>query len=612
MERIVPSIQMSSTKGVTSQNLTVEQLKNKRKPPNIEVLIGPVKAEGAFSTVYTADLFTRTQEKIVMKVIRTEKKGEFQEINQYNLTEIEIMSQIDNPYINKLIDYYFQEDQDTQQEELVLLQPLAVCDLNQFLEENYPEGKMPQKLVIEFLAQLAIGIKAIHDNKVIHRNINPQNILVFKNDKKTALNDQEYILKITDFGCSRILEPHEYQSMIQGVSKISYMAPEQLNNSEEGYNSSVDIYSLGLTVFKMLTGKVLNAVEQPSKNFKADYYSPEFIDLLYQLCSIDYKDRPTVDQIIDNPIIQKSQTFIYCLLNGILSMTSSKIDKAIDYLRNLQKYCDIISLQQKQFDEAQEKFIFDLQEKFPSEVLQQRLKKPLKNSIHEIGRVFYQMNRVRTEFEHEENKWEAQYEKALGNNGKQYFINKYKCELNNQDSAIQQLSVLEKCTYNREVEDNGNIFVGLYKDGQRFYGRYYEHCEIQEGHLKDGMFQDEKCQYGIDSSDLNWYYDGNCINDIFNGYGVQIWNDGDMFCGEFKNAHRHGQGTFYWNDGEVYEGQWMNHKQHGKGVWKYVSGNTAKGTWKDGFQHGECVKIYASGKERKKMFDMGKKVKQKK
>eukprot|EP00347_Sterkiella_histriomuscorum_P008427 403345136 len=450
MERTAPSTARSSTQEVISQNLTVEQLRNKRMAANSKVRLGTSIASGAFGTVYSALLTREIKEYIAMKVIKRENRGQIQELDQYNLIEIEIMSQIDNPYINKLIDYYFQVDQKTKQEELVLLSPLAMYDLNKFLENNYPKGRMPESMAIEFLAQLAFGTKAMHDKKVIHRDLNPRNILVFKNEQKSALNNQEFILKISDFGCSKILGIDQSRALTQQVGKINYMAPEQLNNSVQGYNASVDVYGLGLTIFQMISGKVFNAADITSRNFK-DQYSSSFIDLLYKLCSLDYKQRPSVDQLIEHPIVQKSQTFINCLLQGILPMTTSKIISTIGCLQNLQKQ-----------HEAQEKLIDDLQQKFPPHILQERLQKPFKHSIPEIGRIFYQMNRVRSQYKDQDFEWQTQYEMAFGNNDKQYFISKYLGESSLQND--EKLRILNGCSFKRQVDANGNIFIGFYKD----------------------------------------------------------------------------------------------------------------------------------------------------
>eukprot|EP00347_Sterkiella_histriomuscorum_P009088 403342565 len=386
MESTRPSTARLTTQGVISQYLTLDELKKKTKPDKFEFRIERELGSGAFGTVYSIDLYTRVQEKVAMKVVRREFRGKHLEIEQKDLVEIEIMSQISNPYINNLIDYYFQVNKDTGQEELVLLQPLAMYDLQQFLQskkpydqfsliENYPKGRMPEKLAIEFLAQLAIGIKAMHDNKVIHRDLNPRNILVFENDKNTTLNNQQYNLRISDFGCSKILKLDE-EIAISRVGKVNYMPPEQ--NSDTGYNANVDVYALGLTVIQMITGKVIDAGIISSRKLELQCYSPEFIDFLYKLCSLDHEMRPSIDEVIEDPIIQKSQTFLNCLLDGIIPMNSTKIDRAIDSFKILQK----------EF-ETQQQFIDDLQKKFPISVLKKRIKKPLKNTIPEIGKMLH-------------------------------------------------------------------------------------------------------------------------------------------------------------------------------------------------------------------------------
>eukprot|EP00347_Sterkiella_histriomuscorum_P008095 403346391 len=528
----------SSTQGGINQNLTLEQTQEQKKAEEFGC-----KAR-------------RTQDKVAMKVIRKECRGQHELIDQKDLVEIEIMSQINNPYINTLIDYYFQEDEKTQQEELILLQPLAMSDLKQFLEcnkpfiqscliENYPEGRMPEKQAIEFLAQLAIGIKGMHDNKVIHRDLNPRNILVFKNDKKTALDNQEYILRISDFGCSRILKINEEEAMTR-VGKLNYMPREQ--NSNKGYNSSVDIYSLGLTVFQMITGQVLDAVDILSKNVDTQYYSTEFIDLLYSLCSIDFKDRPSIDKIIENPLIQKSQTFMNCMLNGILPMSKAKINNAIDHLKNLQK--------------------------------------------------------VRTQFKEKELEWQAQYEMAFGNNDKQYFINKYKSENNFQNDENSK-ALGNILVFKRVIESNGNIFIGLYKDDNKFYGRYYEKDQIREGNLSNGKFQGQVSGFGISMHGYTYFFDGEYVDDKRNGQGVVLYSVGAMYSGEHKDGSKSGIGIEYWPNVSVYEGYWRYGQRCGNGVLRLDNGDTEVRTWKQGKQHGEIIKTYANGKQLKKTYDMG-------
>eukprot|EP00347_Sterkiella_histriomuscorum_P009008 403342884 len=210
-------------------------------------------------------------------------------------------------------------------------------------------------------------------------------------------------------------------------------------------------------------------------------------------------------------------------------------------------------------------------------------------SIPEIGRIFYQMNRVRTEFKGKESQLQAQYEIAVGINDKEYYINKYMSELNIQD--IQQQRVLEDLEFKREVEADGNIFVGLYKDGGRFYGRYYQKDYIKECHLRNGEFNGEACGYRMHLWG-NHYYDGEFVDGLCNGYGVQIFSIGNMHCSQWKN-------------GIAIDMDWahyMNGIRHGEGVWTYPNGDKLVGAWVSDEKHGEYIKTYANGKQEKIIY----------
>eukprot|EP00347_Sterkiella_histriomuscorum_P008552 403344657 len=523
-----------------------------------------------------------------MKVIRID---EIEQLEQY-LMEIDIMSKINNPYINKLIDYYFQEDIESGQEELVIIQPLAMYDLQQFLDEHYPQGQMAENEAIEYLAQLVVAIKAMHDKDVIHRDLNPKNILMSKNDIKTTLNDQDLILKIADFGCSKILDPHKYQANTL-TGKISYMAPEQLNNSDKGYNSKVDIYALGLTVFQMITGEVLNSGDIDSRKANVHQYSPQFIDLLYQLCSLDHTERPTIDQIIQNPIIQKSHTFINCLVNDILPVISPTIEGVIAYLKNMEL--------PKEYEPLAESLGDELQKKMP--FFEERLQKPLKNT-RQYSAGDYTMPQ--------------EFEEAIGNNDEKYFMTKLQ-QMAQQDNYLQSLDILKDCRFRREVNKYGEIFVGIYKQDSiegfsqaksysKFYGRYYSQDYVIEGFFKNGNFEGEGYEYGLNTERINYYFDGEFLKSKSNGIGTTIYIEGDMYYGQFKNGKRNGLGTYYWDYGDVFEGQWRDHYKNGEGVLKYANGDIIRGPWKDDYIQGEHVLTYVDGKLEKIIFEMGKEI----
>jgi Serine/threonine protein kinase len=87
-----------------------------------------------------------------------------------------------------------------------------------------------------------MGLEAAHNNNIIHRDIKPQNIMISKDGK----------VKVTDFGIAKAATSNTITSNVMG--SVHYTSPEQARG---GYSDAKsDIYSLGITLFEMLTGRV--------------------------------------------------------------------------------------------------------------------------------------------------------------------------------------------------------------------------------------------------------------------------------------------------------------------------------------------------------------------
>ena len=100
---------------------------------------------------------------------------------------------------------------------------------------------LPQFRAITVALDICRGLMFAHTHSIIHRDIKPQNIMITSD--QTA--------KITDFGVARILEEaSQYAGTVTGTRK--YMAPEQY---EGNYDTRVDLYSTGMIIYEMLTGK---------------------------------------------------------------------------------------------------------------------------------------------------------------------------------------------------------------------------------------------------------------------------------------------------------------------------------------------------------------------
>lgn len=110
--------------------------------------------------------------------------------------------------------------------------------------KNYIEKKarLSVKEAISIAIQVSMGIEAAHNNHIIHRDIKPQNIIISKEGK----------VKVTDFGIAKAATSNTITSNVMG--SVHYTSPEQARGGFSDEKS--DIYSLGCTMFEMLTGRV--------------------------------------------------------------------------------------------------------------------------------------------------------------------------------------------------------------------------------------------------------------------------------------------------------------------------------------------------------------------
>ena len=110
--------------------------------------------------------------------------------------------------------------------------------------KKYIEKKscLTTKEAISIAIQVSMGLQAAHANHVIHRDIKPQNIMISRDGK----------VKVTDFGIAKAATSNTITSNVMG--SVHYTSPEQARGGYSDERS--DIYSLGITLFEMLTGRV--------------------------------------------------------------------------------------------------------------------------------------------------------------------------------------------------------------------------------------------------------------------------------------------------------------------------------------------------------------------
>jgi hypothetical protein len=102
-------------------------------------------------------------------------------------------------------------------------------------------GRLPADKAVQLARQLCAGLAAAHDNNVLHRDLKPANVMI----------DENGDVRITDFGLAGLTKEFGADEAIAGTP--AYMSPEQLAGKELGVTS--DIYSLGLVLYEVFTGK---------------------------------------------------------------------------------------------------------------------------------------------------------------------------------------------------------------------------------------------------------------------------------------------------------------------------------------------------------------------
>ncbi len=105
-------------------------------------------------------------------------------------------------------------------------------------------GKLPVNLALSIAIQVALALDFAHSEGVIHRDIKPSNIMFTKDGK----------VKLLDLGIAKVLHDTAHETRKVGLGTLVYMPPEQTRDAAN-VDTKADIYSLGATLYKMLTGQ---------------------------------------------------------------------------------------------------------------------------------------------------------------------------------------------------------------------------------------------------------------------------------------------------------------------------------------------------------------------
>lgn len=122
----------------------------------------------------------------------------------------------------------------------IVMELVEGITLKKYIEKR---GRLPYKEAVSIAIQVANGMDAAHKHNIVHRDIKPQNIIISKEGK----------VKVTDLGIAKVASSATINTSAS-MGSVHYISPEQARGGYSDERS--DIYSLGITLFEMLTGTV--------------------------------------------------------------------------------------------------------------------------------------------------------------------------------------------------------------------------------------------------------------------------------------------------------------------------------------------------------------------
>ena len=248
--------------------------------------------EGIFGSVKLG-VEKKTNQRVAIKIIKKNKAKE-SDIELVR-NEIDIMKLCYHPYVVHLLDHF-----ENGEYIFIVMEYIKGGSLTDYMKNN--KFDFTERRAAELIYQLAKGLKYLHKYGIIHRDLKPDNIML------TEASDKGNI-KIMDFGLSKILGKKE--KSVDGFGTLTFVSPEVL--IRKPYNKEVDIWSLGVILYLMLSGdlpfddpdddetKIAKSIVYQDVKFPQEKFgkrSKAVIDLIKGCLTKEPKNRIKIDEIL--------------------------------------------------------------------------------------------------------------------------------------------------------------------------------------------------------------------------------------------------------------------------------------------------------------------------
>ncbi|RKO62514.1 hypothetical protein Cdeb_03217 [Caldibacillus debilis GB1] len=228
---------------------------------------------GGMANVYLArDMILERD--VAIKILRLDYANDEQFIRRFH-REAQSATSLSHPNIVNIYDVGEEDDI-----YYIVMEYVEGETLKEYIKHRHP---LPVETAVDIMKQLAAAVRHAHQNNIIHRDIKPQNILI----------DKQGNVKITDFGIATALTATTITDTNSVLGSVHYISPEQIKGSQATKKS--DIYSLGIVMFELLTGKLPysgeTAVAIALKHLQEDLPSPRRLN-------------PSIPQSVENIVLK--------------------------------------------------------------------------------------------------------------------------------------------------------------------------------------------------------------------------------------------------------------------------------------------------------------------
>ena len=199
--------------------------------------------QGGMAVVYSG-IDTVLRRRVAVKVLREQLAADADFVQRF-YTEAQHAAKLSHPNIVNIYDVGREGEN-----YFIVMELVDGATLGEMIEKD---GALPEPVAIDFAAQICSGLAYAHRQGLLHRDVKPANILITKDD----------VVKLSDFGIARAVTTQTMTMTAPGLvmGSVYYLSPEQAQGHE--LRETSDLYSLGVVLYQMLTGKLPYTGESP-------------------------------------------------------------------------------------------------------------------------------------------------------------------------------------------------------------------------------------------------------------------------------------------------------------------------------------------------------------